>query len=75
MPYGVLLPDGKVLIINGAAGGTAGYGNVQNQVGTSNADGPVYQPLLYDPEAPAGKRFSSQGLPTSDIPRLYHSVA
>jgi hypothetical protein len=75
MPEGVLLPDGKVLIVNGAASGTAGYGNVQNQVGLSNADNPVYQPVLYDPEAPAGKRFSSEGLPTSNIPRLYHSVA
>lgn len=75
MPDGILLPDGKVLILNGAASGTAGYGNVQNQVGLSNADNPVYQPLLYNPEAPAGKRFSSEGLPTSNIPRMYHSVA
>ncbi|KAG9074290.1 hypothetical protein FRC06_010794, partial [Ceratobasidium sp. 370] len=75
MPDGVLLPDGKVLIVNGATGGTAGYGNVQNQVGTSNADGPVLQPVLYDPDAPAGKRFSSAGMPTSDIARMYHSVA
>ncbi|KAF8595713.1 hypothetical protein BDV93DRAFT_528472 [Ceratobasidium sp. AG-I] len=75
MPDGVLLPDGKVLIINGAASGTAGYGNVQEQVGLSNAANPVLQPLLYDPEAPAGKRFSSEGLPTSNIARMYHSVA
>ncbi|KAG8685122.1 hypothetical protein FRC08_013288, partial [Ceratobasidium sp. 394] len=75
MPDGVLLPDGKVLIVNGAAGGTAGYGNVQNQVGTSNADGPAFQPVLYDPDAPAGQRFSSAGMPTSDIARMYHSVA
>lgn len=75
MPDGVLLPDGKVLIVNGGASGTAGYGNVQNQVGLSNADNPVFQPVLYDPDAPAGKRFSSEGLPTSNIPRMYHSVA
>jgi hypothetical protein len=32
-------------------------------------------PVLYDPAVPAGQRFSSVGLPTSTIPRLYHSVA
>ncbi|KAG8713416.1 hypothetical protein FRC08_013278 [Ceratobasidium sp. 394] len=75
MPNAVLMPDGKVFIVNGATGGTAGYGNVQNQVGQSNADGPVLQPVIYDPDAPAGQRFSSEGLPTSDIPRLYHSTS
>lgn len=38
MGEGVLLPDGRVLIINGAQTGVAGYGNVANQVGQSNAD-------------------------------------
>ncbi|QRV74665.1 glyoxal oxidase [Ceratobasidium sp. AG-Ba] len=71
----VLLPNGKVLIVNGAKSGTAGYGNVQNQVGASNADNPALQPVIYDPDAPAGQRFSSEGLPTSDIPRMYHSTA
>ncbi|KAG9090699.1 hypothetical protein FRC06_000919 [Ceratobasidium sp. 370] len=75
MPNAVLMSDGKVFIVNGATGGTAGYGNVQNQVGQSNADGPVLQPVIYDPNAPAGQRFSSEGLPTSDIPRLYHSTS
>ncbi|KAG8728864.1 hypothetical protein FRC10_004509 [Ceratobasidium sp. 414] len=75
MPNAVLMPDGKVFIVNGAAGGTAGYGNVNNQVGQSNADGPVLQPVIYDPDAPAGQRFSSEGLPTSTIPRLYHSTS
>lgn len=32
MPDAVMLPDGKILIVNGAKSGTAGYGNVQNQV-------------------------------------------
>lgn len=74
MPDAVLLPDGKVLIVNGGKSGIAGYGNVLGQVGQSNADNPVFTPVLYDPSAPAGKRFDSS-LPTSDIPRLYHSVA
>ena len=75
MPDAVLLPDGKVLIVNGAGTGISGYGNVKDQVGASNADNPVFTPALYDPAAPAGRRFSKAGMPTSNIPRLYHSVA
>lgn len=75
MPDAVLLPDGKVLIVNGAGTGISGYGNVLNQVGASNADNPVYTPVLYDPAAPAGQRFSSAVMPISNIPRLYHSIA
>ncbi|KAG9079360.1 hypothetical protein FS749_008584 [Ceratobasidium sp. UAMH 11750] len=75
MPDATILPDGKILIANGAKTGTAGYGNVAHQVGQSNADNPAFQPLLYDPTAPAGSRFSSAGMPTSDIARLYHSVS
>ncbi|KAF6763868.1 copper radical oxidase [Ephemerocybe angulata] len=68
MADAILLPTGDVLIVNGAATGIAGYGNVQNQVGASNADHPVLTP-------PAGSRFSSDGMPASQIARLYHSVA
>ncbi|CAL1705108.1 unnamed protein product [Somion occarium] len=75
MPDAVLLPTGQVLIANGAKTGISGYGNVADQVGASNADNPVFTPVLYDPRAPVGQRFSSVGMPTSDIPRLYHSVA
>ena len=75
MPDAVLLPTGKVLIVNGAGSGISGYGNVLNQVGSSNADNPVFTPVLYDPSAPVGQRFSTAGMPRSDIPRLYHSVA
>ena len=75
MPDAVLLPTGKVLIVNGAGTGISGYGNVVNQVGASNADHPVFTPVLYDPAASSGQRFSSTGMPTSDIPRLYHSIA
>ncbi|KAI0748553.1 copper radical oxidase [Daedaleopsis nitida] len=75
MPDAVLLPTGDVLIVNGAGSGISGYGNVLDQVGESNADNPVLTPVLYDPDGPAGQRFSSAGMPTSDIPRLYHSVA
>ncbi|KAG1762490.1 copper radical oxidase [Suillus occidentalis] len=75
MPDAVLLPTGEVLIINGAGTGISGYGNVINQVGQSNADHPVLTPVLYDPAAPAGQRFSSGGMKNSAIPRMYHSVA
>lgn len=34
MPDATILPDGKVLILNGAKTGTAGYGNVPDQVST-----------------------------------------
>jgi len=75
MPDLIMLPDGKVLIVNGAKSGVAGYGNLVDKVGDSNADNPSFTPVLYDPTAPAGQRFSSEGMPTSNIPRLYHSVA
>ncbi len=75
MPDAVTLPHGKILILNGARSGIAGYGNVKDRVGQSNAANPVFQPVLYDPEAPIGHRFSSDGIPSSQIPRLYHSVA
>ncbi|KAJ7125749.1 glyoxal oxidase N-terminus-domain-containing protein [Mycena crocata] len=71
----ILLPDGRVMLVNGARTGVAGYGNVGNQVGQSNADNPAFTPVIYDPAAPAGSRFSSAGLVASTIPRLYHATA
>ncbi|KAJ6502259.1 copper radical oxidase [Mycena sanguinolenta] len=75
MPDAVILPTGQVLIVNGAGTGISGYGNVLHQVGASNADNPVLKPVLYTPSAPEGSRFTQVGMPQSDIPRLYHSVA
>jgi hypothetical protein len=74
MPDAVLLPTGAIVLLNGAASGISGYGNVRDQVGQSNADGAVCAPVLYDPAAPPGSRFM-QGLPESSIPRMYHSTA
>ncbi|KAJ7648223.1 glyoxal oxidase N-terminus-domain-containing protein [Mycena polygramma] len=71
----ILLPDGRVMLVNGAETGVAGYGNVGNQVGESNADNPAFTPVIYDPAAPAGSRFSTAGLVASTIPRMYHSTA
>ena len=75
MPDAVLLPTGQVFLVNGGATGISGYGNVVEQVGASNADYPVLTPVLYDPAGIPQRRFSAFGMPTSAIPRLYHSVA
>ncbi|KAF8497704.1 glyoxal oxidase N-terminus-domain-containing protein [Gautieria morchelliformis] len=75
MPNALLLPDGRVLFVNGAHSGAAGFGNFKDLVGQSNADNPAFQGLLYNPAAPAGSRFSQADLPTSNIARMYHSSA
>lgn len=64
MSNGTLLPDGTVLIINGAGIGSGSR---------FQADNPIFQPVIYDPNAPAGNQFST--MPGSLIPRLYHSTA
>lgn len=79
----ILLPDGKMLVVNGGANGTAGYATATGQTPTveqmpfwqSLASAPVGQPAIYDPQAPAGSRWSQAGLGTSNIARLYHSSA
>ncbi|KXN80836.1 hypothetical protein AN958_07199 [Leucoagaricus sp. SymC.cos] len=74
MPEMILLPNGKVIIINGAQTGYAAIGTVKDPVGNnSNADHPAFTPSIYTPDAPLGKRISNQGMPTTDIARLYHS--
>ncbi|KDR84528.1 hypothetical protein GALMADRAFT_220246 [Galerina marginata CBS 339.88] len=75
MPELIQLPDMRILVVNGATSGVAGYGNVQNRVGQSNADNPAFTPVIYDPSAAVGSRFSSVGIPASTIPRMYHSTA
>ncbi|KAI3744541.1 hypothetical protein L1987_57624 [Smallanthus sonchifolius] len=61
MPDMILLPTGDVLIINGAARGTAGW---------ENAVEPVLHPVLYEPR----KRLFTVLNPTGR-PRMYHSAA
>ncbi|CEQ39253.1 SPOSA6832_00785 [Sporobolomyces salmonicolor] len=81
MPYArvmadaILTPDMKIFIVNGAQQGIAGYGNVLDEVGSSNSRSPAKQPVLYEPTAASGKRFSIEGLPKASIERLYHSSA
>ncbi|KAH6796318.1 hypothetical protein C2S51_037304 [Perilla frutescens var. frutescens] len=60
----VLLPNGNVLIINGASAGTAGWELGRN---------PVLTPLIYRPNNTLGSRFEAQN--PSSIPRMYHSTA
>jgi hypothetical protein len=69
MPDGVLLPDGKILYVNGAGFGMAG-GN-QGQV--QYARDPVYPADLFDPNAPPGQQWTT--LASASVARLYHSGA
>ncbi|KAF9552626.1 copper radical oxidase [Agrocybe pediades] len=80
----IALPDGKMLVLNGVANGTAGYATgipaiqiAQDEMpyGVSLGAGPVLTPVLYDPLAPKGSRWSRKGLQASKIPRVYHSTA
>ena len=73
MPELVHLPNGQVLITNGARSGYAAIDQVQDPIGGSNADHPVFTPSLYSPDLPLGQRISNEGMPTTDIPRVYHS--
>jgi len=69
MPDSVLLPDGKILFVNGAGYGLAGGAGGE----AGNAGNPIFQASLYDPKASAGKRWSA--LAAATVPRLYHSGA
>ena len=79
----IALPDGTLLVINGGEYGTGGYAQRTGTTttygampyGQSLATGPVSQPAIYNPNAPAGSRWSTAGLSSSNIPRLYHSSA
>lgn len=75
MPELVHIPNGQVLITNGGQSGFAGISNVPDPVGMSNCDHPALTPSIYTPDAPLGQRVSNEGMPTSNVPRLYHSTA
>ena len=77
------LPDGTTLVLNGATNGTAGFANQALYV-PSLAQMPFFQPLasgpdgtpaIYNPNAPKDSRWSSVGLASTSIARMYHSVA
>ncbi|KAJ7650953.1 copper radical oxidase [Roridomyces roridus] len=71
----ISLPDGRVLCLNGAQTGTAGYGNQSWAVGQSYSDKPALTPVIYDPSAPKGSKWDRTGLKASTVPRMYHSSA
>ncbi|KAJ7823986.1 glyoxal oxidase N-terminus-domain-containing protein [Mycena olivaceomarginata] len=74
MPEMILLPNGQVLIINGGATGYAAVDSIGVPFGPSNAANPIGTPVLYTPSAPLGPPLQHQeGLPTTDIARMYHS--
>lgn len=60
----LVLPNGQVLIINGAKKGAAGW---------ENGDDANLSPVLYNPKKPSGSRFKE--LAPTNIPRMYHSCA
>ncbi|KAJ7634843.1 glyoxal oxidase N-terminus-domain-containing protein [Roridomyces roridus] len=74
MPEMIPLPNGQIMIINGAGTGYAAVASIGVTTGNSNADHPVFTPVLYTPSAPLGKRMSKLGMPTTNIARLYHST-
>lgn len=73
LPELVHIPNGQVLITNGAQSGFAGTGNLPHPIGNSNADHPALTPSIYTPDAPLGQRISNEGMPTTNIARMYHS--
>jgi hypothetical protein len=48
---------------------------ILQRAGATYADNPALTPMIYDPLAPAGQRFSSDGIPATTIARMYHSTA
>ncbi|KIM83331.1 glyoxal oxidase [Piloderma croceum F 1598] len=71
----IILPTGQLLCLNGAKLGTAGYGNTTFTIDQSYGDQPNLAPILFNPSAPAGQRWTRDGLSPSTIPRMYHSTA
>lgn len=66
MPDGVFGTDGSIVWVNGCQRGYAGYKDANHD--------PTFDPLIYHAEKPKGSRWQ-QGLATTDIARMYHSVA
>ncbi|KAF9992790.1 hypothetical protein BGZ65_011795, partial [Modicella reniformis] len=60
----VILADGRIMLLNGCMTGYAGF---------RHGNDPVFTPVVYDPDAPLGHRFT-EWVP-SNIARMYHSVA
>ncbi|KAK4052086.1 hypothetical protein OIV83_002380 [Microbotryomycetes sp. JL201] len=70
----IFLPDGRLVLLNGIAKGTAGYGNTSWAIGQSFGDDPVHSIRYYDPNAASGSRWSNI-VANSTVDRMYHSAA
>lgn len=46
-----------------------------SQTTGSNSANPALRGILYRTQLPAGQRITQDGMPTSNIPRMYHSSA
>ncbi|BGP45591.1 hypothetical protein JCM10450v2_001410 [Rhodotorula kratochvilovae] len=70
----ILLPDGRLVLLNGIGKGTAGYGNTSWAIGQSFGDDPIHTIRYYDSNQPSGQRFS-RAVANSTVDRMYHSSA
>lgn len=66
------LPDGTLLLLNGAINGLAGFGNSKTDIGQSNAKDPNLQPEQFFPDT---MTFSTAGWAKTSVPRMYHSTS
>uniref|UniRef100_A0A1D1YFG3 Galactose oxidase n=1 Tax=Anthurium amnicola TaxID=1678845 RepID=A0A1D1YFG3_9ARAE len=75
MPDVIHLPDGKLLYVNGAGTGMAGWDKkaTNSTPRLHTAGKPTRNPLLYDPKAEKGSRWSK--FVEDPIVRVYHSSA
>eukprot|EP00798_Chlamydomonas_sp_ICE-L_P026983 gene26984-8998_t len=65
-----ILPNGNVIVLNGAQTGLAGD---SANGGESRANHPNFHPVQYNPNNPKGVRYTE--LARSQVPRMYHSTA
>ncbi|GJN94121.1 hypothetical protein Rhopal_007195-T1 [Rhodotorula paludigena] len=71
----IILPDKRLLLLNGAGKGSEGYGWTESwAVNQSYAQDPVLRPAYLNVSAPAGQMWDTN-VAASTIPRMYHSVA
>ena len=70
----IQLPDQRVLLLNGAAQGSEGYGWDDFALNQSYAQGPRLSCRYFDSRAPVGSQWDLD-CGTSSIPRMYHSTA
>ncbi|GAA5918264.1 hypothetical protein JCM1841_002135 [Sporobolomyces salmonicolor] len=71
----ILLPDQRVLMLNGAGMGSEGYGwEPAWAINQSYAQSPVLRPAYFNASQPKGQQWDTN-VASSTIPRMYHSTA